>query len=774
MYWTVCVSTPIDRIAINKEVGDDNTESENGTIMVGDKLIARGVDPDDYVLTTALVNFKWYVIGDDGTWTEVPRGVRDEELFVTEEMVGHRLMVEARPSSYLTGSASYETSEAVIEYRERLEEPDAPKKLEEQKCSAVGKKDGKITGVTTAMEYQLEGARIWTPVTGDEITGLAEGTYYVRYMAADKALASKKTKVRVGAVATVSAPKFSPMGGSFPEPVDVAISSATKGADIYYTLDDSEPTVDSEKYSGPIHISETTTVRAIAVKEGSNNSFVVSATYEVIKEEGPKITKDPEGISELMYDGEEHALITPGEVKDGELYYAVQKAVADENEDENADTLQYRKEIPTAAEPGIYYVWYKAVDTEKKTESEPELIIVTIYDRIRIHFHANGGTGKMDDQNVTTEEEIKLNSNTFSREGFRFTGWNTKANGDGDSYEDGGEAEFTEETDLYAQWEKVMDHNHLPLTKVEAQEPGCESEGNKQFYVCEHCGKIYEDPAGQVEPDKTAVIVAATGHRWDEGTVIQEPMYEEEGIRLYTCLNDSSHTKEEKIPKKTKPDPVIDDSGEPGSGETGNGGHNGGEEDNRGEDDHGGEDDNRGGEDKNRERDVRDYDDDDSDDESSESYRSELEGKMPLTQNQIPEHHQAESGVPVSDEGGHWDQQSDSWTYTKSDGTLARDEWLNLNYNGLTYWYDFDENGIMQTSWFEFGGERYYFMTKKDGWRGRLATGWKQIDGKWYYFDVIPEATQGRMFHAAVTPDGHSVGDDGAWDGNGENPAEME
>ena len=462
VYWTVCVSTPIDRIAINKEVGDDNTESGNGTIMVGDTLIARGVDPDDLVLTTALVNFKWYVIGDDGTRTEVPTGVRDEELVVTEEMVGHRLMVEAKPHSYLTGSASYETSEAVIEYRERLEEPDAPKNLGAQKCSAKGNKDGKITGVTTAMEYQLEGAKIWTPVTGNEITGLAEGTYYVRYMATDKALASKKTKVSVGAVATVSAPKFSPMGGSFPEPVDVAISSTTKWADIYYTLDDSEPTVDSEKYSEPIHISETTTVRAIAVKEGSNNSSVVSATYEVIKEEeGPKITKDPEGISELMYDGEEHALITPGEVKDGELYYAVQKAVADENEDENedenadenADTLQYRKEIPTAAEPGIYYVWYKAVDTEKKIESEPELIIVTIYNRIRIHFLANGGTGIMDDQDAVTYDETKLNANKFSREGFRFTGWNTKANGDGDSYEDGGEAEFAEDTDLYAQWE---------------------------------------------------------------------------------------------------------------------------------------------------------------------------------------------------------------------------------------------------------------------------------------------------------------------------------
>ena len=46
-----------------------------------------------------------------------------------------------------------------------------------------------------------------------------------------------------------------------------------------------------------------------------------------------------------MYDGEEHALITPGEVKDGEMYYAVRKAVADENEEVNANKAIVTVEI---------------------------------------------------------------------------------------------------------------------------------------------------------------------------------------------------------------------------------------------------------------------------------------------------------------------------------------------------------------------------------------------------------------------------------------------
>ncbi len=41
--------------------------------------------------------------------------------------------------------------------------------------------DGKITGVDSTMEYRKDGETNYTSVTGTEITGLAPGTYYVRY-----------------------------------------------------------------------------------------------------------------------------------------------------------------------------------------------------------------------------------------------------------------------------------------------------------------------------------------------------------------------------------------------------------------------------------------------------------------------------------------------------------------------------------------------------------------------------------------------------------------
>lgn len=46
----------------------------------------------------------------------------------------------------------------------------------------------------------------------------------------------------------------------------------------------------------------------------------------------------------------------------------------------------------------------------------------------------------------------KLTDNTFTREGYTFTGWNTKADGKGTGYADGEIVNFSANTTLYAQW----------------------------------------------------------------------------------------------------------------------------------------------------------------------------------------------------------------------------------------------------------------------------------------------------------------------------------
>ena len=78
---------------------------------------------------------------------------------------------------------------------------------------------------------------------------------------------------------TVATPTFSPAGGTYYEPQTVSIDCNTEGATIYYTTDGTEPTAESSVYSSPISVSTTTTIKAMAVKEGLDNSAVAVATY---------------------------------------------------------------------------------------------------------------------------------------------------------------------------------------------------------------------------------------------------------------------------------------------------------------------------------------------------------------------------------------------------------------------------------------------------------------------------------------------------------------
>lgn len=89
------------------------------------------------------------------------------------------------------------------------------------------------------------------------------------------------------AVATnkVATPTFEPIDGTtFDESLIVKATCATEGASIHYTTNGDEPTVDSDVLTeAGITITETTAVKAIAVKEGLDNSSVVTATYTKVE-----------------------------------------------------------------------------------------------------------------------------------------------------------------------------------------------------------------------------------------------------------------------------------------------------------------------------------------------------------------------------------------------------------------------------------------------------------------------------------------------------------
>lgn len=109
---------------------------------------------------------------------------------------------------------------------------------------------------------------------------------------------------------------------------------------------------------------------------------------------------------------------------------------------------------------------------------------------LTVTFDPNGSEehpveGTMAPQSVTAKKDTALNANTFTREGYNFTGWNTAADGTGDSYADGAPVNLTEDTTLYAQWED----NHSLTKVINKKDATCTEDGYTGDTVCAICGK---------------------------------------------------------------------------------------------------------------------------------------------------------------------------------------------------------------------------------------------------------------------------------------------
>jgi glucosylceramidase len=80
-------------------------------------------------------------------------------------------------------------------------------------------------------------------------------------------------------------PVFWPGAGAY-GPTQITITDTTANSTIHYTTDGSTPTTSSTTYTGPVTVSFTSTVKAVAAATGFSPSAVVSATYTVPTQNG--------------------------------------------------------------------------------------------------------------------------------------------------------------------------------------------------------------------------------------------------------------------------------------------------------------------------------------------------------------------------------------------------------------------------------------------------------------------------------------------------------
>ena len=128
--------------------------------------------------------------------------------------------------------------------------------------------------------------------------------------------------------------------------------------------------------------------------------------------------------------------------------------------------------LPTATRAGYdFNGWYTAAtggtkvgdagDTYNPTTSPITLYAQWTKQIYIISFHANLGEGTMANQSADENDVVaQLNANQFTRDGYAFVGWNTKANGTGTAYAD--QATYitlTGNLTLYAQWAAIVTLN---------------------------------------------------------------------------------------------------------------------------------------------------------------------------------------------------------------------------------------------------------------------------------------------------------------------------
>ncbi len=100
-------------------------------------------------------------------------------------------------------------------------------------------------------------------------------------VAADGTASSPVSATFTITLPAAAAPVIAPAGGIFTTVQTVTLSDATTGATIYYTTDGSTPTTASKIYGGPITVSASETLNAVAISAATTLSPVATAAFTI-------------------------------------------------------------------------------------------------------------------------------------------------------------------------------------------------------------------------------------------------------------------------------------------------------------------------------------------------------------------------------------------------------------------------------------------------------------------------------------------------------------
>jgi hypothetical protein len=137
--------------------------------------------------------------------------------------------------------------------------------------------------------FNREGSAKTREINFQDILGIPEGFVRDLWTHADlgvmsslsKSIASHRCQIfRISAgINKLVSPVFSIKGGSYPVAKTISLSSSTIGAKIYFTRDGTMPSLSSYEYTSPIEVTSSETIKAVAVKEGMDGSYISKEIY---------------------------------------------------------------------------------------------------------------------------------------------------------------------------------------------------------------------------------------------------------------------------------------------------------------------------------------------------------------------------------------------------------------------------------------------------------------------------------------------------------------
>ena len=235
----------------------------------------------------------------------------------------------------------------------------------------------------------------------------------------------------------------------------------TPRTDISYTVEHYKQNVEDENYT----LSDTENKKGTTDTKTSSTAKAYEG-FTAKEFEERTILADGTTVVEIYYDRKSYTVSFDSKAENPESY--------------ESQTLKYEQ---TATEPIFptktgytFDGWYTSSDEGTTLETEydftaPITSDITLYAKwiantysVTFDKNAQNATGTMENQNFTYDKETTLLSNSFSNPGYRFSVWNTKADGSGEVYNNNQSVKnLTSEKDgtitLYAQW--TLEGNYL-------------------------------------------------------------------------------------------------------------------------------------------------------------------------------------------------------------------------------------------------------------------------------------------------------------------------